>query len=698
MRSEYDRAVIRKNLLKFKESVQKFAGLLSSKDVKVTFRGSECRTDGKNIILPAVDLLESADATDEEIDGFISALVGLVDHEVGHVLFTNTKLWQARSKHMLPQVRELSNAVEDGFVERKMRELWKGSGWSIEYKNNYLVKEHQKEYRTLPAFTQISQLVCLLTKGASFRHVTKFFDPEIARWVDQHLDKEIAAAGRVRCTRDSIRLANRIYEKVKKAFKDPPQNQGKDQGDQDGEESQGDKRDANSSEGDDSARAEREESASINDEEGGTTEDESVDGEPGGVGDEEESNSSDDAEAVEGSLQGKDDGSVEDKDYEVEGDDQKLANSFKKFYDKTPDCDETDSVYTPYTVEGDCTGLMQRETDEDWGWINIYRRQIPNTTLSSLAFRYGYNVNKVLDIFLGPRDCAERLVKSEALASDLAGPLKVALARVLKAKGTAYTVRDLDHGHLDRRRLHRLPVYKTTGINPRVYRDEVCDETYNLAVLLCINESGSMTSFVSDDAKCTTTRMDIAIAAGLALGDVLHALNIPFGVLGHTTGSYDIGAARYGAATYEDRKKFSRFGDLKIEWVKGFKDLWLRRRSMMGGLYFQVNTYDAEVVRYGARSLCSLQGVHRRIMIMLDDGEPHPNMPEHIVRHERELKVAVKEVMAAGIEVVGVGMASSSVATYYPDHVVVTDLKTLPVVLLDKLGQMLGVNRLKRAM
>lgn len=277
----------------------------------------------------------------------------------------------------------------------------------------------------------------------------------------------------------------------------------------------------------------------------------------------------------------------------------------------------------------------------------------------------------------------------EQRAEKLAGPLKSALARVLRAKGTAYQVQDLEHGKLNRRQLWKLTQDRPG--NPKVFKESIVAQNHNVAVALAINLSSSMSERVYLPGGECATRLSLAVAATLILGDVLNSLNIPFCVYGHTTSR--AGRIRFGEANTNDQAKFTRFGDLVVEVIKDFDVSWSSRRHFLAALNYQVCTYDAEAVLYGVRKLASQPRVDRRILIMMDDGEPCPYEDWLRPRFVAALEKAVKDATQSGIEVVGVGIGTPSVKNTYPDHVFVEDISKLPDEMLRKFGELLGFNR-----
>jgi cobalamin biosynthesis protein CobT len=89
----------------------------------------------------------------------------------------------------------------------------------------------------------------------------------------------------------------------------------------------------------------------------------------------------------------------------------------------------------------------------------------------------------------------------------------------------------------------------------------------------------------------------------------------------------------------------------------------------------------------------AVKGVQRRILITIDDGEPYPCIAPNVYnmqgRHISYLREVVKSLTAAKVEVLGMGMGTYSVASYYPASVVVNDMATFPTVALSEMKKLL---------
>lgn len=116
---------IRKEVQTFRESVRKVVVMLSGKDIPVAERGSRAYVEYNKDGTPCMVNLPSL--PDDATDGLMNAIRGFLDHEVAHLLFTDSKLaFKLLEKKDSPAFH-LWNAVEDTFIERRMGEVFSGS-------------------------------------------------------------------------------------------------------------------------------------------------------------------------------------------------------------------------------------------------------------------------------------------------------------------------------------------------------------------------------------------------------------------------------------------------------------------------------------------------------------------------------------------------------------------------------------------
>lgn len=116
---------MKKDVAVVREAIKKIVNLLTNRSIQVTQRGSRAYVQyhSKTGAIQLVNLPYIPDDASEE---FIAAVQGFLDHEVGHVLFTDPKMINAVSRESA-KVKNLANAIEDVYVERRMSEAFSGS-------------------------------------------------------------------------------------------------------------------------------------------------------------------------------------------------------------------------------------------------------------------------------------------------------------------------------------------------------------------------------------------------------------------------------------------------------------------------------------------------------------------------------------------------------------------------------------------
>ena len=114
-----------------RRAVEPLAGMLSGCGLKVSFCGDTAMTEydaktgkPKKIILPLI----SDDADPDVISGFH----GYLDHEVGHVLFTNIDLDDIKEQSKDTTLKCIFNMVEDSRIENCMKRRFRGSAYNLE--------------------------------------------------------------------------------------------------------------------------------------------------------------------------------------------------------------------------------------------------------------------------------------------------------------------------------------------------------------------------------------------------------------------------------------------------------------------------------------------------------------------------------------------------------------------------------------
>jgi hypothetical protein len=130
---------MKKDIMVVREAITRVVSMLTRQSIKVTQRGSQAyvRYHPKNGTIIELNVPYLPDDASEE---FISAVQGFLDHEVGHVLFTDYKVLQAASKAG-KRIANVHNILEDVYVERKMSEAFRGSGMNLESTRKFYLEK-----------------------------------------------------------------------------------------------------------------------------------------------------------------------------------------------------------------------------------------------------------------------------------------------------------------------------------------------------------------------------------------------------------------------------------------------------------------------------------------------------------------------------------------------------------------------------
>jgi len=221
-------------------------------------------------------------------------------------------------------------------------------------------------------------------------------------------------------------------------------------------------------------------------------------------------------------------------------------------------------------------------------------------------------------------------------------------------------------GDLDRSVLHQVALGSTN-----VFTREIPTTVVDADVTLLVDVSGSMTSYHDDVPRIFT-----AAQAAAAFSLVLDALRIPHECLAFTTATKVSTAAQ--ASFYDGT--YQRVRPLRHLIVKSADQSF--RQALPNFVALACfrgcsENVDGEAVLWAAQRLASRSRAGRRpFLFAFSDGEP-ASVPERSRLLEWHLKRALARVEKAGITVLGVGIATDSVAQFYERHLVIDELTDL---------------------
>jgi cobaltochelatase CobT len=175
-------------------------------------------------------------------------------------------------------------------------------------------------------------------------------------------------------------------------------------------------------------------------------------------------------------------------------------------------------------------------------------------------------------------------------------------------------------------------------------------------------------------------RIETAKSAAIAIAEALKDIGIPFEVTGFCS-EYEPRMGSMAGTT----GRFGRRGErLDLHVFKSFETV-----SMHGICEMRNGSQnpDGECLAWAAKRL-SLQKQKRKILMVFSDGQPATgDTPFGTL--QSDLRARIKEISDFGIEVIGVGIETNYVKEFYPDYVILTDVKDLPKQAMSKIAKAL---------
>jgi cobalamin biosynthesis protein CobT len=128
---------VNNRVLILREAITKIVPMLTQRKVKVTQQGSQAYVSYNRRTM-AIEKVNLPYIPDDADDFLLDATQGFLDHEVGHVLFTDQKVVLKAEKL---KVHSLHNMIEDTFVERRMGEHFPGCGANLTKMHGFFLTE-----------------------------------------------------------------------------------------------------------------------------------------------------------------------------------------------------------------------------------------------------------------------------------------------------------------------------------------------------------------------------------------------------------------------------------------------------------------------------------------------------------------------------------------------------------------------------
>lgn len=632
----------------FSHEISKTSSIFGrKKSVNVVFKGDGAATDGTNIYLPSLN--HNSEVTDKQA----SIMRGYVDHEAGHVRHTDfdalQKFGMECAKDDNKLLRSVHNALEDVWLERRVIDEYPGALENLSATTKSVNDTFLKAYKNGDVKDeQLSDDKFISAVAMTWEGRKDYPDPTSKECIDllpkdiqERLPKWIASLDGCTNTADVITLAKIVEKEIRDADEEknttPPPTNPSDEEDKD-DDNDGDKPGGDGS-GDDPDECEGE--TSTQDVGDG---DETSEGDGGSA---ESDNSEDDMGRVLKKLIGSDNDSVS----------------------GSSDTDMGDDVYENFDLNeivskeiADSQTMSHDESD-----VNNYR---PYTTAND-RWRTKKTTSKLRH---GSADMYDtRLTR---MSGDV-NVMRRKLERALMAKDNRDWDSGRDDGRLDTRRLvgafnGRQDVFKKK--QPRAEMDT--------AFTILIDLSGSMGG----------SKVHIAEQCAMALAESVDKTGVKYEVLGFEQSGIMAGGYHYRA----EGGQYSRYRPLNMYVFKAFEERLFESKGAMASIANCVGNGnpDGEALM-SAYARLKGRPEKRKVLMVLSDGQPAAD--GDYVQGQQYLTKVVREIVKDGTDVVGIGIATTAVADYYPNHVVVSSVRDLSGVALDQLSKILLGERISVA-
>jgi len=577
---------------------------------------------------------------------------GFLDHECGHAIYTDNAVVKRLKAD--PILFRFWNPIEDSWIEREHGSKFVGVWQNLKALNDAIAVENYKKwdeadpvFRTLFALHEV-------WRGA--HPASKFEgDPNIGEMFKM-LGPELRDGFTVKSTQQAADLAQRVLDKIKDlAEPPPPQPQPEPKGDQgEGGDQEGEEQ------GQDGEQSENGGSGSQN----------------GGQDDEEGPQDGEDGDQAPmpgplspGGPQEAENEPGQDEPQNANGD-QEEAQAQAREMQNLIDAEDFDQPLDAESFFNECLpDTPSKAKSGDPEHYIVFSEEFDTETEYTGEQRMVWT-----DQY--------RNLRNEV--HDYLGNMATALELALAAEAEARWVGGARRGRKFDKRV--FPTWYMGGRDDRIYRQREQHETWDTAVSLLWDCSGSM------QTARPGTKSYIARLAAIAFHEALTRSDIAHEVLGFNTGEADSpeSARRIEAARKrgEDLAIYSRLEgrDKRMIFVPWGSPDGRAICAINGG---HANR-DGECVKWAAKRLAS-RPEKRKVLIVGSDGRP--SGARYGYTEEKYLQEVVKDVINAGIEVYAIGIKDKSVKKYYPQWVIINRIEDLPGAVMRQLAQALFAHK-----
>lgn len=641
-------------ILIMRQAISVIAQTLTGSNIKVTQSGLEAyvRTDksGKAELVNLPYLPDNADET------LIDAVQGFLDHEVGKVLFSDMAAIKSAGGSN-KALQNLMAIIEDARIEKAMVEKYRGSRSNLDNVSDFFLEnivEPRLDEVKAKGGSQEEMVGALMTPilrdlcgQDHFTHFMKDKQTLVQDFYDKVKDLAPALQS-VKSTSDVINIARTVLKRIQDD--EPPTPPNPDDSDEEGDEEGGMGGGKGKGKG---APSEEEGSGSGE----GESDDDSED----------EASPEPESEPEEGKGKPKEPAKPKEPGEEKgKGGSGKMSKEQPKDEVSNLDC-------------GAILDALDKDSANNFD-ASVIRKMGEQVAAAAKGSEYVQFTNEgdvveTLKIGSGFDDLMTKKMIDKV--DHMVGPMQKDLERAMVARSRSSWENGTKAGRLHGSALSRL----VTG-DTRVFRKRHDSNSKDVAVSLVIDASGSMSG-----AKLHTASM-----AAYALSSVLDRLRINHEVICFTTGQLPKGVSESDIQAQAKKHgiRFARTESLYMPVIKHFSERMntetKRRFAWLPNSGFLRNNVDGESISIAAQRLMG-QKQAGKMMIVFSDGCPAASGSTSVLA--RHLKDTIKEIEAAKIKVVGIGIESEEVKNFYSRYIILNDVKDLPNQVIKELRSLL---------
>lgn len=199
-------------------SVERTARMLAHKyGIRVVWRGTQAKTDGKTITLPVLP--------DDAPDELLEAVQGFLDHETAHIIFTDFEVYDGdRTQAQFDCI----NVVEDVRIEACMGKLFPGTPHNLRKVHDWISLKLSKNWENISTFNRALSAYFMYAK---YGEEEPFYRAVVDADTKELVKKCVEAVGaytNIVSTADAVVAGLRMYEVLKSEAEEARKEESKD--------------------------------------------------------------------------------------------------------------------------------------------------------------------------------------------------------------------------------------------------------------------------------------------------------------------------------------------------------------------------------------------------------------------------------------------------------------------------------------